>query len=138
MMMMMMMMMIIICSLNSQENGANGLSKMAETLVGKFRWVRADNTTRDILNGLSHVIEGSVTTSNQAKLEQGSSEIKDWVDDKNEARNKDQLAKVTAKVSFLYVIEFDQGITAVISDKRPSKTFFHFSKLNLGGSQSNI
>ncbi|XP_068716630.1 polycystin-1-like protein 2 [Montipora capricornis] len=78
---------------NALENGANGLSKMAETLVGKFRWVRADNPTRDILNGLSHVIEGSVTTSNQAKLEQGSSEIKDWVDDKNEARNKDQLGK---------------------------------------------
>lgn len=77
-----------------QEDGANGLSNMAENLVAKFKGTRAENMTKDILNGLSHVIEGSVAMSNHAKLEQGSDEIKDWIDDSNEARNKYQQAKV--------------------------------------------
>ena len=74
---------------------------MAENLVAKFKGNRADKTTKDILIGLNHVIEGSVAMSNQVKVEQGSDEIKDWIDDSNEARNKYQQAKVTQNIFLL-------------------------------------
>lgn len=80
-----------------QVDGADALTNMAKTLVTKFKSVRADKTTKDILHGLSHVTEASLSRSNEIKLQQRSNEIRDWVDDSNEVRNKDHQAKVRAR-----------------------------------------
>lgn len=80
-------------------DGANVLTNMAKTLVTTFKSVRADQTTRDILYGLNYVVEASVTTSTEIKRKERSGEIKDWIDDSNEARNKDHQAKVRVNIS---------------------------------------
>ena len=67
---------------------------MAKALVIKFKSVRARNETRDILRGLNIVVGASLATSNEVKREQNSDEIKDWIDDSNEARNKQHQEKV--------------------------------------------
>ena len=67
---------------------------MAKALVTTFKSVRADNASRDILYGLNYVLEASVAMSSEIKREQGSDEIMDWIDDSNEARNKDHQEKV--------------------------------------------
>ena len=74
--------------------GANAFSNMAQALVIKFKSVRAANETRGIIDGLNIVMKTSVDTSNEVKLEQSSNEIKDWIDDRNEARNKQYQEKV--------------------------------------------
>lgn len=74
--------------------GANALTNMAKALVTKFKSVRADKTSRDIIDGLNFVVDASVSTSTEIKRQQGSGEIMDWIDDSNEARNKDYQAKV--------------------------------------------
>ena len=68
---------------------------MAKALATTFKSVRADNITKNILTGLNFVLDAAVATSSEIKREQGSSEIKDWIDDSNEARNKDYQEKVT-------------------------------------------
>jgi len=75
-------------------DGANAFSNMAQALVIKFKSVRAANETRGIIDGLNIVMRASVDTSNEVKLEQSSDEIKDWIDDSNEARNKQYQEKV--------------------------------------------
>ena len=67
---------------------------MAQALVTKFKSVRAANESRGIIDGLNMVMKASVDTSNEVKLEQSSDEIKDWIDDSNEARNKQYQEKV--------------------------------------------
>ena len=79
-----------------QVDGTDALTNTAKTLVTKFKSVRADKTTKDILHGLSYITEASLTMSNEIKLQQRSDEIRDWVDDSNEVRNKDHQAKVRA------------------------------------------
>ena len=68
---------------------------MAKALATTFKSVRADNITKNILTGLNFVLDAAVATSSEIKREQGSSEIRDWIDDSNEARNKDHQEKVT-------------------------------------------
>lgn len=68
---------------------------MAKALATTFKSVRADNVTKDILTGLNSVLDAAIATSSDIKREQGSSEIRDWIDDSNEARNKDHQEKVT-------------------------------------------
>lgn len=68
---------------------------MAKALATTFKSVRADNITKNILIGLNFVLDAAVATSSDIKREQGSSEIRDWIDDSNEARNKDHQEKVT-------------------------------------------
>ena len=68
---------------------------MAKTLATTFKSVRADNITKNILTGLNFVLDAAVATSSDIKREQGSTEIRDWIDDSNEARNKDHQEKVT-------------------------------------------
>lgn len=67
---------------------------MARALVVKFKNVRAADETRSIIDGLNIIMEASVSTSNEVKREQSSDEIKDWIDDSNEARNKQYQEKV--------------------------------------------
>ena len=78
-----------------QVDGANALTNMAKALATTFKSVRADNITKNILIGLNFVLDAAVATSSDIKREQGSSEIRDWIDDSNEARNKDHQEKVT-------------------------------------------
>ena len=78
-----------------QVDGANALTNMAKALATTFKSVRADNITKNILTGLNFVLDAAVATSSEIKREQGSSEIRDWIDDSNEARNKDHQEKVT-------------------------------------------
>ena len=68
---------------------------MAKALATTFKSVRADNITKNILIGLNFVLDAAIATSSDVKREQGSSEIRDWIDDSNEARNKDHQEKVT-------------------------------------------
>lgn len=68
---------------------------MAKALATTFKSVRADNITKNILIGLNFVLDAAIATSNDVKREQSSSEIRDWIDDSNEARNKDHQEKVT-------------------------------------------
>ena len=68
---------------------------MAKALATTFKSVRADNITKNILTGLNFVLDAAVATSSDIKREQGSTEIRDWIDDSNEARNKDHQEKVT-------------------------------------------
>lgn len=68
---------------------------MAKALATTFKSVRADNVTKDILTGLNSVLDAAIATGSDIKREQGSSEIRDWIDDSNEARNKDHQEKVT-------------------------------------------
>ncbi|PFX17783.1 Polycystic kidney disease protein 1-like 2 [Stylophora pistillata] len=75
------------------EDGAIALSNMAEALVIKFKSFQAANESRDIIRGLNIILEASVSTSNEVKRQQNSDEIKDWIDDSNEARNKDHQEK---------------------------------------------
>lgn len=75
-------------------DGANALTNMAKALVIKFKSVRAANETRDIVDGLNIIMEASVSMSNEVKRQQNSDEIKDWIDDSNEARNKQHQEKV--------------------------------------------
>ena len=75
-------------------DGANAFSNMAQALVIKFKTVRAANETRGIIDGLNIIMKTSVDTSNEVKLEKSSDEIKDWIDDSNEARNKQYQEKV--------------------------------------------
>lgn len=74
---------------------------MARALVIKFKRVRAANETRGIIDGLNIVMEASVSTSNEVKREQNSDEIKDWIDDSNEARNKQHQEKVLIYTAML-------------------------------------
>ena len=88
---------------------------MAKTLVTKFKSVPAEKTIKGILVGLKYVLEASVAMGNEIKEEQSSSEIKDWIDDSNEARNKDHQVKVTAKcphtaVLFLLEVSFSHHL----------------------------
>lgn len=69
-------------------------TNMAKVLVIKFKNVRAANETRGIIDGLNIVMKASVATSNEVKLDQSSDEIEDWIDDSNEARNKQYQEKV--------------------------------------------
>ncbi|XP_020607936.1 LOW QUALITY PROTEIN: polycystic kidney disease protein 1-like 2 [Orbicella faveolata] len=78
---------------DANVDGANAFSNMAQALVIKFKSVRAANETRGIIDGLNIVMRASVDTSNEVKLEQSSDEIKDWIDDSNEARNKQYQEK---------------------------------------------
>ena len=75
-------------------DGANAFSNMAQALVIEFKSVRAANEARGIIDGLNIIMKTSVDTSNEVKLEQSSDEIKDWIDDSNEARNKQYQEKV--------------------------------------------
>ena len=75
-------------------DGANAFSNMAQALVIEFKSVRATNEARGIIDGLNIIMKTSVDTSNEVKLEQSSDEIKDWIDDSNEARNKQFQEKV--------------------------------------------
>ena len=68
---------------------------MVKALATTFKSVRADNITKNILTGLNFVLNAAVATSSDIKREQGSTEIRDWIDDSNEARNKDHQEKVT-------------------------------------------
>lgn len=73
---------------------------MAKALVIKFKSFQAANVTREIIRGLSIILEASVSTSNEVKRQQNSGEIKDWIDDSNEARNKDHQEKVRLLLHF--------------------------------------
>lgn len=89
-------------------DGANAFSNMAQALVIKFKSVRAASETRGIVDGLNIVMKASVDISNEVKLEQSSDEIKDWIDDSNEARNKQYQEKVR---------KVDSGIQLCICNK---------------------
>ena len=91
--------------------GANAFSNMAQTLVTKFKSVRAANESRGIIDGLNMVMKASVDTSNEVKLEQSSNEIKDWIDDSNEARNKqyqEKVRKLTATFNWAFAVSLSQ------------------------------
>ena len=75
-------------------DGANAFSNMAQALVMKFKSAQAATETKGIIDGLNIVMKASVDTSNEVKLAQSSNEIKDWIDDSNEARNKQDQEKV--------------------------------------------
>lgn len=89
-------------------DGANAFSNMAQALVINFKSVRAASETRGIVDGLNIVMKASVDISNEVKLEQSSDEIKDWIDDSNEARNKQYQEKVR---------KVDSGIQLCICNK---------------------
>ena len=83
-----------------KEDSAIVLSNMAKALVIKFKSFQAANETREIIRGLSIILEASMSTSNEVKRQQNSGEIKDWIDDSNEARNKDHQEKVRLLLYF--------------------------------------
>ncbi len=101
---------------------------MAKALVIKFKSVRAANETRGVIDGLNIVMDASVSTSNEVKREQNSDEIKDWIDDSNEARNKQHQEKVRIFHSSVQLRIRVKPLFAVLSKAflfpRPSKPFF--------------